>query len=106
MKQVLSYGGKTADRDVQPVGNCNVWDMRFLMIDWQGNLSPCNLDTNMDLKFGNVLDDSLESLYHGPVAERLRGLTGCGKSITPCQTCKDGNNWAANEVYGNPRFTA
>jgi hypothetical protein len=60
----------------------------------------------MDLKFGNVLDDSLESLYHGPVAERLRGLTGCGKSITPCQTCKDGNNWAANEVYGNPRFTA
>lgn len=104
MKQVLSYGGKTADRGIQPVGNCNVWDMRFLMVDWQGNLSPCNLDTNMDLKLGNVMDDSIEAIYHGPIATRLRGLTGCGRDITPCSTCADGNNWSANEVHANPRF--
>lgn len=104
MKQVLSYGGKTADHGVRPVGNCNVWDVRFLMIDWQGNLSPCNLDTNMDLKLGNVLHDSVEALYQGQAARRLRELTGCGKAITPCKTCTDGNNWSANEVHVNPRF--
>lgn len=102
MKQVLSYGGKTADSEIRPVGTCNVWEMRYLMVDWQGNLSPCNLDTNMDLKIGNVMDDSIEALYRGHVANRLRGLTGCGRAITPCATCTDGNNWSANEQHGNP----
>jgi len=106
MKQVLSYGGKTADREVEPVGNCNVWKMRFLMIDWQGNLSPCNLDTNMDLKLGSVMDGALEQLYYGQRADRLRGLTGCGRALTPCKTCTDGNNWSRNEVHPNPRYAA
>ncbi|MFT7169919.1 MAG: organic radical activating enzyme [Paracoccaceae bacterium] len=106
MKQVLSYGGKTADKEVQGIGNCNVWDMRFLMIDWQGNLSPCNLDTNMDLKIGNIMDDSVETHYRGAVADRLRGLTGCGGKITPCSTCTDGNNWSQNETHSNPKFAA
>ncbi len=99
MKRVLSYGGKITDPTAQPVDNCNVWEMRFLMVDWQGNLSPCNLDTNMDLKIGNIMDDSIEHAYFGPVADRMRGLTGCGKSITPCSTCKDGNNWSENEIH-------
>lgn len=106
MKQVLSYGGKTEDRGVEAVGNCNVWDMRFLMVDWQGNLSPCNLDTNMDLKIGNVMDGSIEAQYHGALADRLRRLTGCGGAITPCKTCKDGNNWGRNEVFGPRRALA
>lgn len=106
MKQVLSYGGKTADSQVQPVKNCNVWDMRFLMVDWQGNLSPCNLDTNMDLKLGNVMDGAITEAYEGAIAKRLRSLTGCGGTITPCTTCTDGNNWSQNELHKNPRFAA
>ena len=104
MKPVLSYGGKTKDRRIEDVGNCNVWDMRFLMIDWQGNLSPCNLDTNMDLKIGNIMDDTIEAHYHGRAAKRLRQLTGCGKGITPCSTCTDGNNWVSSETHSNPKF--
>lgn len=100
MKQVLSYGGKTADPKVEPVGNCNVWDFRFLMVDWRGDLSPCNLDTNMDLKLGNVMDGAIEDFYFGPMGDRMRRLTGCGGPLSPCRTCVDGNNWSRNETYG------
>ncbi|MCB9913722.1 MAG: radical SAM protein [Planctomycetes bacterium] len=106
MKQVLTYGGKTADDEVHAVGNCNVWEQRFVVMDWQGHLSPCNLDTNMDLKLGSVMDDSIEALYHGARADRLRGLTGCGGAITPCATCTDGNNWSENEVWSREHLTA
>ncbi len=96
-KQVLSYGGKTADPLVE-AHRCNVWEIGYLMVDWRGRVSPCNLDTNMDLVLGNVMDDSLDALYHGPAAQRLRALTGCGREISPCRTCVDGNNWSRNET--------
>jgi len=102
-KQVLSYGGKTADPLVL-AGRCNVWEMRFLMIDWRGVLSPCNLDTNMDLAFGDLNVESLEAAYFGPRASDLRRRTGCLRNLTPCRTCSDGNNWSQNETFVNPLF--
>jgi sulfatase maturation enzyme AslB (radical SAM superfamily) len=102
-KLVLSYGGKTADPLVQ-AHRCNVWELRFVMVDWRGVLSPCNLDTNMDLAFGNLLEDSLAGAYFGPRADELRQRTGCLKKLTPCRTCVDGNNWSQNETFVNPLF--
>lgn len=104
-KLVLSYGGKTADPLVE-AHRCNVWEMRYLMIDWRGVLSPCNLDTNMDLGIGNILEDSLEGAYYGARARALRERTGCGKDLTPCRTCTDGNNWSKNETFVNPGLAA
>lgn len=101
-KQVLSYGGKTADPLVR-ANRCNVWDMRFLMIDWRGVVSPCNLDTNMDLVLGSVMVESLDALYTGPRAQDLRRRTGCLRDLTPCRTCSDGNNWNFNQTFKNPR---
>jgi MoaA/NifB/PqqE/SkfB family radical SAM enzyme len=103
MKRVLTYGGKTADPLVL-AHRCNVWDVRYLMIDWRGVVSPCNLDTNMDLALGNVLQDSIDALYHSPVANDLRRRTGCLKDLTPCRTCVDGNNWSNNETFANPLY--
>lgn len=74
------------------------------MIDWRGVPSPCNLDTNMDLVLGNLLEDSLEGAYFGTRADELRKRTGCLKDLTPCRTCSDGNNWSRNETFVNPRF--
>lgn len=101
MKRVLSYGGKMADPLVA-AHKCNVWDLRYLMIDWRGVLSPCNLDTNMDLALGNLMEQSLDALYHGARANELRQRTGCLRDLTPCRTCPDGNNWADNENFANP----
>lgn len=104
-KQVLSYGGKTADPLVL-AHRCNVWEMRFLMIDWRGILSPCNLDTNMDLAFGDLHRDALVDAYFGARANELRQRTGCRRDLTPCRTCVDGNNWTQNETFSNPLHAA
>ncbi|QDU66886.1 radical SAM protein [Engelhardtia mirabilis] len=100
LKQMLSYGGKMADPAVRAHA-CNIWNERYLMIDWRGDLSPCNLDTNMDLAIGNVMRDSLHGAYRGAIANHLRSRTGCGKDLTPCRTCVDANNWSENEFYKN-----
>jgi len=99
MKQVLSYGGKIEDAYVEH-HRCNVWEMRYVMIDWRGAISPCNLDTNMDLALGNVMRESLDRVYRGQVAQRLRQETGCLGTPRPCRTCRDGNNWERNELIG------
>jgi radical SAM protein with 4Fe4S-binding SPASM domain len=105
MKQVLTYGGKTADPLVLP-HHCNVWEVRYLMIDWRGTLSPCNLDTNMDLALGNLMESSIDELYHGARAQDLRRRTGCLRDLTPCRTCVDGNNWTQNETFASPGCAA
>ena len=97
-KRVLSYGGKIADALVSP-HRCNVWEERYVVVDWGGVVSPCNLDTNMDLALGNVMEASLEALYYGERAQALRGQTGCGRAIVPCNTCVDGNNWGFNQTF-------
>ncbi|MBI1369165.1 MAG: radical SAM protein [Planctomycetes bacterium] len=98
MKQVLSYGGKITDPMIE-AGRCNVWNVRYLVVDWSGRVSPCNLDTNMDLWLGSLMDDSVDALYHGEKAQSLRQRTGCGNDLTPCRTCKDANNWSKNEQF-------
>lgn len=98
MKNVLSYGGKIVDPMIQ-AGRCNVWDVGYCVIDWAGNVSPCNLDTNMDLLLGNIMTESIDALYHGERAAALRDRTGCGNDITPCRTCTDANNWSGNETF-------
>jgi radical SAM protein with 4Fe4S-binding SPASM domain len=98
LKNVLSYGGKIVDPMIT-AGRCNVWEVGYCVIDWAGNVSPCNLDTNMDLALGNIMTDSIDALYHGERANLLRGRTGCGNDVTPCRTCTDGNNWSANETF-------
>ena len=80
-----------------------------VVIAHDGRLSPCNLDTNLDLAMGNIMDDSVEAIYYGDRATELRGRTGCGNPLTPCSTCSDANNWSANETFTRPvelRITA
>lgn len=97
-KRVLTYGGKVLDEEVRS-GQCNVWEQGYLVIDHKGNVSPCNLDINMDLQLGNVMDASIESLYYSQKSENLKQQTGCGRNILPCRFCVDANNWSDNEYY-------
>lgn len=97
IKQVLTYGGIVPDPTIA-AHRCNVWEMRYLMIDVRGDVTPCNLDVNVQLHLGNIMDDSIESLYNGPIARWLQLQTGCGSNLSPCRTCVDGNNWSQNRV--------
>jgi len=92
-KQVVSYGGKIHDTFVQP-GKCNIWQNKYVVIGWDGTVSPCNLDINLQLSMGNIVGDDLYKLYHG---SQLRQQTGCRQPIAPCKSCFDSNNWTQNE---------
>ncbi|RDV25059.1 radical SAM protein [Alteromonas aestuariivivens] len=92
VKPVLSYGGKISDPSITS-GRCNVWDLKMCQVDWQGNVSPCNLDVNMDLHLGNIMNQSLFNIYYSADANTLKSKTGCGNDISPCKTCTDSNFW-------------
>jgi radical SAM protein with 4Fe4S-binding SPASM domain len=97
LKQVLSYGGKIKNPYVQK-HKCNIWDVGYLMIGWNGAVSPCNLDINLELNLGNIKKATISKLYTGVRANRFRKMTGCGNKIKPCDKCIDANNWSKNEI--------
>ncbi|MBN1674477.1 MAG: radical SAM protein [Kiritimatiellae bacterium] len=96
-KSVLSYGGKVFDDLVRP-NPCNVWDAGGLTVDWAGNVSPCNLDTNMDLAIGNVEQSTLKTLRESPRYRELRRASNKG-DIAACWACVDANDWRRNLVF-------
>lgn len=95
IKQIVSYGGKIEDPLVTP-HTCNIWNNKYVVIGWDGTVSPCNLDVNLDLAIGNLQGADLAKLYNS--AQGMRKKTGCGRDISPCKTCVDSNNWAQNKV--------
>lgn len=94
VKNILTYGGKNFDSRIVSAP-CNVWDLGVLTVDWQGNVSPCNLDTNMDLVIGNIKDGSLMEIWNNPVFDELKKKS-LAKTIFPCNKCIDSNNWSKN----------
>lgn len=96
-KNVLTYGGKIDDTLIH-AHPCNVWDNRMLTVDWTGRVSPCNLDTNMDLTIGSVRDSGLLDLHHSREREQMEARSKA-RAITPCRTCVDANNWSRNFIF-------
>lgn len=96
-KQVLTYGGKISDNMICAYP-CNVWDLNVLTVDWTGQVSPCNLDTNMDLTIGSIQESSLWELSQSKRRRQIRRLSEA-REIAPCRTCVDGNNWSKNTVF-------
>jgi radical SAM protein with 4Fe4S-binding SPASM domain len=90
VKRVLSYGGKIKDPYIKPY-KCNIWQARYFVIGWDGRTSPCNLDINLKLNLGNIMDRSIEELYTSERSQELRKTTGCKNNIEPCNTCLDSN---------------
>jgi radical SAM protein with 4Fe4S-binding SPASM domain len=95
-KNVLTYGGKMRDPLVKP-NACNIWSSRYLTIDWSGRLSPCNLDTNMELTIGRFGETPLDDVRSSDRFQELQRRS-MERTITPCRTCVDGNNWSLNYV--------
>ncbi len=96
-KNVLTYGGKIDDTMIR-AHPCNVWDSAYLTVDWRGVVSPCNLDTNMDLAIGSIRDATMIELHESRERQRLQALSKA-RSISPCRTCVDANNWERNVVF-------
>lgn len=90
LKTVLTYGGKMKDA-LNLENPCDVWESDFLTVDWRGRVSPCNLDTNMELELGSFPERSLLELH---LSEQRKKLSERSKAreIVPCKFCIDANN--------------
>lgn len=93
-KRLITYGGKISDPLIKP-HLCNVWDMRFAVIDWQGYVSPCNLDTEMELTIGNIRNSSLEEIFMSEAWQEARRHCNDRRS-PPCNQCIDSNAWESD----------
>lgn len=91
-KSMITYGGTMLNDTFLNRQPCRIWSKEpHLVVDWQGNVSPCVIDTNMDLKIGHVPTQRLIEIWRSPAYKRTRELSQ-KKLIVPCDTCIDGNN--------------
>jgi len=96
IKSAITYGGKMKDH-VMSKNPCDIPNRLFPTIDWQGNVSPCNLDTNMELIVGSILNEPLADIVEGArwneMIEKIKN-----RMITPCKNCFDSNNRTKNRI--------
>lgn len=93
-KRVISYGGVMGDRRMAK-HPCRIPDQRRLVIAWNGDVSPCNLDVNMELRAGSLAaePDLHKLLAATPWQSRLRSIRG---RAGICANCFDSNNHTEN----------
>lgn len=82
---VALTGGKCISRIKSPC--FYLW--RQSMIDWDGTVFACCVDTNSVYSLGNVKDKSLREIWNGPLLTRLRQMhiENRQSQISICNTC-------------------
>lgn len=97
-KRILSYGGKIDDPFLVKAP-CNMWNLGgFLVISWDGRVSPCFLDNDMMLEIGSINIQSLRDIYFGEKRKMMRELS-IGKKISPCRECHDASHAINTIIY-------
>lgn len=100
-KRVITYGGVMTDSELRE-NDCEVLDEKRFTIAWNGDCSPCNLDVNIGLHVGNLLEQkSVLKIFKGPrfaqVVAAIRRREGV------CATCVDANNHTATVLHPGTR---
>ena len=96
-KRVISYGGYMKDAYMK-LYPCKVPDERRLTVAWNGDCSPCNLDVNISLKIGNLMETkNVEKLFEK--SEYRTVMKNIRKKRGICKYCFDANNHVDNIEY-------
>jgi MoaA/NifB/PqqE/SkfB family radical SAM enzyme len=76
VKSMLSYGGKMQDSEIieHP---CVEIQRKNLVVSWDGRVSPCHLDTDMELVIGKYTDLPELIQNFGIAEEKIRSCPGC-----------------------------
>lgn len=96
-KSVISYGGVMKDNHMKK-NRCEVESQRWFTVAWNGDCSPCNLDVNIALMTGNLLEMKdmkkiIKSREWGQIMKKVK------QKSSICANCFDANNWIENEIY-------
>lgn len=96
-KSVISYGGVMEDRRMKK-NPCEIESQRWLTIAWNGDCSPCNLDVNIALKVGNLLETKdIKKIIRGDEWKKV--ISRISKKLGICSNCFDANNWTENKYF-------
>ena len=62
---------------------------RSIMVDWDGTVFPCCVDTNSTIRLGNINDTSLHEIWNGKSIQNLRKIHAADrqKEIPLCRNC-------------------
>lgn len=91
-----NWGGKFKEfnRPLVGIDVCTyLWNMMVVQSD--GNVCLCCLDSSGEYKLGNVKEESLYEIWHGKKFEEIRNQFK-DKKVTKCKNC----DWNPNEVIG------
>jgi radical SAM protein with 4Fe4S-binding SPASM domain len=100
-KSVISYGGVIKDAYMSE-NACKVAGQNRLTVAWNGDCSPCNLDVNMEMNVGNILEtndvaEMLDSRHYKYMLDVIRDKRGI------CSNCYDANNHRETVVHRGRR---
>jgi sulfatase maturation enzyme AslB (radical SAM superfamily) len=95
-KSVLSYGGVMRDSHMRE-NSCAIRSQRWFTVAWNGDCSPCNLDVNLELKAGNLLElRDMRTVVEGDKWHQV--MTAVRQRLGICANCFDANNWTENRI--------
>lgn len=102
-KTVASYGGVMKDSYMSE-SSCNIAEIQNkFTIAWNGDCTPCNLDVNIALNVGNLLETrDIRKIMESERWKQVISLMRQKKSI--CANCFDGNNRSKDKSYQSFRL--
>ncbi len=100
-KSVISYGGVMKDSHMKK-NSCKIESQHWFTIAWNGDCSPCNLDVNIELNVGNLLEvRDMKKIIEGDKWKQI--MSNIRQKSGICSSCSDANNWTENEIYYRKR---
>jgi len=97
-KSVLSYGGVMTDANINKKGMCNIISQPCFTIAWNGDCSPCNLDVNMELNVGNLLElGDMKKIIEGDKWKQV--MSGIKQKTGICANCVDANSYTESKKH-------
>lgn len=98
-KCVLSYGGIMLNEPFLTPARCRMWELYdYLVVDWQGDVSPCFLDNGMRLVIGSIMHNSLRDINISSTKKKIMKRS-ISKTIQPCNTCLDASHNQKTRIY-------
>jgi radical SAM protein with 4Fe4S-binding SPASM domain len=96
-KSVISYGGVMKD-EYMTDNACKVADQNRLIVSWNGDCSPCNLDVNMSMKAGNIQEtNDVADIIDGGIYKNW--IKSIKRKEGICENCFDANNHKETVIH-------
>lgn len=98
-KGILSYGGIMLNDPFLTSSLCQMWGpQNYLVVDWEGDVSPCFLDNGMRLTIGSIFNDSLQDINKSERRQNVKDQS-IDRKIKPCDTCMDASHGIKTRIY-------